>query len=295
MFEPWWRWEMIFSRPEKAPPQMNRMLFTPALGRHRGHGTLHDLQERLLDPLARDIAGDRGVVRLAADLVDLVDIDDAALGPLDIVVGRLQQLEDDVFHVLADIARLGERGGVGHGEGHVEDPGQGLGQQGLAAAGRANQQDVGLGQFHVVVLGTVRQALVVIVHCNRKHPLGVILADHIVVEHAADVTRRRHAVARLDQSGLVLLADDVHAQLNAFIADEHRRAGNQLAHLVLALAAKGAVKSVLRVAAAGFAHAWLFRFPTPLNTMLDRRAAGRQWQKILTMPANFRPRIPALP
>jgi len=52
--------------------------------------------------------GDRGVVGLAADLVDLVDVDDAALGPLDIVVGRLQQLEDDVLDVLADIAGFGE-------------------------------------------------------------------------------------------------------------------------------------------------------------------------------------------
>jgi hypothetical protein len=39
----------------------------------------------------------------------LVDIDDPALGALDIVVGGLQQLEDDVFDVLADIAGFGER------------------------------------------------------------------------------------------------------------------------------------------------------------------------------------------
>ena len=92
--------------------------------------------------LARDVAGDRGVVGLAADLIDLVDIDNAALGALDVVVGGLQQLEDDVLDVLADITGFGERGRISHGEGHVEDARQRLRQQRLAGAGRADQQDV---------------------------------------------------------------------------------------------------------------------------------------------------------
>src|SRR5262249_8389432 len=71
-----------------------RMLAS-ALRRHRRDGAFHDLEEGLLYALARDVAGDRGVVGLAADLVDLVDIDDAALGALDVVVGGLQQLEDE--------------------------------------------------------------------------------------------------------------------------------------------------------------------------------------------------------
>jgi hypothetical protein len=66
-----------------------RML-APALRRHGGHRAFHDLQQRLLHALARHIAGDRRVVGLAGDLVDLVDIDDAALGAFDIVFGRLQ-------------------------------------------------------------------------------------------------------------------------------------------------------------------------------------------------------------
>jgi hypothetical protein len=42
-----------------------------------------------------------------------------------------------------------------------------------------------------------------------------------------------------------LLADDVVAQLDALIADEHRRARDQLLDLVLALAAERAVKKLL--------------------------------------------------
>jgi hypothetical protein len=46
--------------------------------------------------LATDLslsAGDRVVVRLAGDLVDLVDVDDPGLGLLHVEVGRLDQLE----------------------------------------------------------------------------------------------------------------------------------------------------------------------------------------------------------
>src|SRR5207248_6855918 len=58
-----------------------RMLAS-ALRRHRRDRAFHDLEQRLLHTLARYVAGDRGVVGLAADLVDLVDIDDAALSAL---------------------------------------------------------------------------------------------------------------------------------------------------------------------------------------------------------------------
>src|SRR5262249_22348148 len=55
----------------------------PALRRNGGDRPLEDLQQRLLDALARDVARDRRVVRLARDLVDLVDVDDPGLGLLD--------------------------------------------------------------------------------------------------------------------------------------------------------------------------------------------------------------------
>src|SRR4029077_17480811 len=96
------------------------MLAAP-LWRHRGHGALHDLEQRLLHAFARYIAGDRRIVRLAADLVDLVDIEDAAVSALDIVVCRLQQLEDDVLNILADIAGLGQSSGICHRERHIEN------------------------------------------------------------------------------------------------------------------------------------------------------------------------------
>ncbi len=158
------RFSMIFSMPSKAPPQMKRMLevsiwmnscwgcLRPPWGGTLDDRALQDLQQGLLHPLAADVPGDGGVFRLAGDLVDLVDVDDAALGPLHVEVRGLDQLEQDVFHVLAHIAGLGEGGGVGDGKGHVQDLGQGLGQQGLAHAGGAQQQDVALLQLHIAFL-----------------------------------------------------------------------------------------------------------------------------------------------
>src|SRR2546425_2683712 len=230
-----------------------RMLAS-ALRRHRGDGAFHDLEQRLLHALARDVAGDRGVVGLAADLVDLVDIDDATLGALDVVIGGLQQLEDDVLDVLTDIPGFGERRRIGHGEGHVEDTREGLRQQRLAGAGRSDQQDVRLRELDVVVLSLVVETLVVVMDRDREHLLGVILTYDIVVKNFAYLLGRRDAVARLRQRGRVLLADDVHAQFDAFVADKYSRAGDELAHLVLALAAERAVERILGIAAADLAH-----------------------------------------
>ena len=200
---------MIFSRPaERAAADeqdvgrvdlqefLLRML-APALRRHARGGALHQLEQRLLHALARHVARDRGVLGLAADLVDLVDIDDPALRPLDVIVGRLEQLEDDVLDILADIARLGQRRRVGHRERHVEDARQRLREQRLAAAGRPDEQDVRLGELDIGALGAVVQPLVMVVHRHRQHALGALLADHIIVEHVADFLRRRHAAVLL--------------------------------------------------------------------------------------------------
>jgi hypothetical protein len=45
----------------------------------------------------------------------------------------------------------------------------------------------------------------------------------------------------LHQRGFILLADDIHAKLNALVADEYGGTRNQLAHFMLALAAERAI------------------------------------------------------
>ena len=84
-------------------------------------GTLADrafehLQQGLLHAFAGHVAGDGDVLAGLADLVDLVDVDDAALGRFDVEVGGVQELQQEVLDVFADVAGFGERGGVADGE-----------------------------------------------------------------------------------------------------------------------------------------------------------------------------------
>jgi len=170
-------------------------VLAPALGRHRRRRPLEDLQQRLLDAFAGDVAGDRRVIGFARDLVDLVDVDDPRFRLLDVEVGCLDQLQEDVLDVLADVAGLGQRGRVGDREGDVEDPRQGLGQQGLAAAGRAQHHDVRLLQLDVRLFGLGDlDPLVVVVDGDRERALGGLLADHVLLQDGVDFPRLRQVL-----------------------------------------------------------------------------------------------------
>ena len=79
-----------------------------ALGGYVGGAAFDDFQQFLLDALAGYVAGDGGVGALfAGDFVHLVDVDDALFGAGDVPVGGLDQAEEDVFYILADVAGFG--------------------------------------------------------------------------------------------------------------------------------------------------------------------------------------------
>ena len=192
-------------------------------------------------------------VALAGDLVDLVDVDDAARGLLHVVVGVVEQVLDDVLDVLADVAGLGEAGGVGDGEGDVEEARQRLGEQRLAGAGGADEQDVRLLELDVLGAGArlaraaggrgglLRvDALVVVVDGDREDLLRAVLADHVVVEEALDLGGRGQRDRRAALVALRLLRDDVVAEPDALVADVDGGPGDELADLALPLAAEGA-------------------------------------------------------
>ena len=77
--------------------------------------------------------------------------------------------------------------------GHVEDAGEGLGEQRLAGAGRADQQDVRLLELDLVDLVAGVDPLVVVVDGDREDLLGPLLADHVLVERVLDLVRVREA------------------------------------------------------------------------------------------------------
>ena len=67
-------------------------MLAAAGGRNAGHRALKNLKQRLLNPLARDIAGNGEVLGLAGDLVDLVHVDNADLCALNIAIGGVDEL-----------------------------------------------------------------------------------------------------------------------------------------------------------------------------------------------------------
>ena len=65
-------------------------MFATTLRRNVGDRAFEYLQQRLLHAFTGNVASDRRVLVLAANLVDFVDIDDALLRAFDVAVGRLQ-------------------------------------------------------------------------------------------------------------------------------------------------------------------------------------------------------------
>src|SRR6516164_6052343 len=155
-----------------------------ALRWHVGDRALEDLQEGLLHTFARDVTGDRRILVFLRDFIDLVNIDDSLLSPLHVVVGILQELQDDVFHVLADVARLGEGGGVHDGKGNVQHPRQRLRHQRLPGACRPDQQNVGLRQLNIAALPAEPDAFVVVVNCYGQLFLGSFLPYHVLLQES---------------------------------------------------------------------------------------------------------------
>ena len=185
-------------------------MLAAAGGRNAGNRALKNLKQCLLNALARNITGDGEVLGLACDLVDLIHVDDANLCALDIAIGGVDELEQDILHVLAHVTGLGERGGVGDGKRHLEDARERLGQQGLTGTSGAEQQNIRLGELHlvhvIVKLGAharclvkgghrgaaLDHATVVVVHGHRHGAFGVLLAHNIGRKLVIDLVRRRH-------------------------------------------------------------------------------------------------------
>ena len=163
------------------------------------------------------------------------------LGTLHIEISGLQQPQQDVLHVVAHVTGLGEGGGVGNGKGNLQNPGQGLGKEGLAGAGGAQHQNVALLELHVLSAAE-ENALVVVVYRNGERHLRLILADDILVQHILDLPGRRQLVGHALQGGGLLVlkavAEDAHAQAHALITNPHTGPLNHPVDLIFMLAAE---------------------------------------------------------
>ena len=191
----------------------------------------------MLDAFARNVARDgRVVAGLARDFVYLVNVDDALLGARDIEVGGLDQMQQDVLDVLANVAGFSQRRRIGDRERDVEEFRQRLGQQRLAAAGRADQHDVAFLNFDLRGLALGTDALVVIVDGHGEYFFGLILTHNELVQLLEKLFGREACFgADLGRRFAWLFVEDLFAQIHALVTDiDLFRPGNQATDLILA-------------------------------------------------------------
>ena len=112
--------------------------------RDTANRTFKNLEKRLLNALARDVARDRHIVGLRRDLVYFVDVDYAALRKLDVAVGVLEKVSNEVFDVFANISRLREHRRVADGERNAEHLRKRPREKRLARSRRPDKEDVRL-------------------------------------------------------------------------------------------------------------------------------------------------------
>ena len=139
-----------------------------------------------MDTLTRDVSRDRRVLGLPRDLVHLVDVDDSAFALGHVEIGGLEQPNQDVLNVFADVTRFGERGRVGDGERNMEDPRQRLCEQRLTDPGGPDQENVGFVDFDVVEHSLIVDPLVVVVDRNGERPFRALLPDDVLIQGFVD-------------------------------------------------------------------------------------------------------------
>ena len=234
-------------------------MLPPALRGHGRDGPFENLEQTLLDALTGNVACNRRIFRFAADLVDLVDVDDAALGALDVPVGSLKQFEKNVFDVLTHVAGFRERGGISHRKRYVQELCEGLREVGFSAARGPHDEHVRFCDLDFVDVGADARilrfardhTLVVVVHRDGKGALRGLLTNDVGLEEVEDFIGLRElellGLLFLLLRGLGFLSDDLVAQLDAFLANVHVRAGDEPLNLFLRLAAERALIDLARI------------------------------------------------
>ncbi len=113
----------------------------------------------------------------------------------------LDEVAGDLLDIAADIADLGEFGGLDLEERRLGEPRQTAGDLGLAAAGRADHQDV-LRQHLLAQFGRELLAAPAVPERDRDGALRLVLADDEAVELGDDFTRaERGHTAQLCRAG----------------------------------------------------------------------------------------------
>ena len=104
----------------------------------------HELEQVCLDPPSADVARICLVAR-HGNFVDLVQVNDAELCPLNVIVRSTIEFSHEVLHIGTDIASLGEFSRISLHEGHADQIGYTADEVGFSHPCRAYENNVLLG------------------------------------------------------------------------------------------------------------------------------------------------------
>ena len=172
--------------------QGNHGIFTGRPHRHLHLGALQQLKQRLLHRFPADVPCIR--ILLFGNLINFIDIYDAAFGQLHIVVRVGQQLRDHTLHVIANITSLCQRSGIRDGQRDLQQFRHCLHHKCLAAPRRSQHQHIGFLNLNLIFPLLRQYPLIVVVYPHRENLLGPLLSDYILVQVALDHMRCRKVI-----------------------------------------------------------------------------------------------------
>ena len=175
---------------------------------------------------------DGSVLSASGDLVDLIDIDDASFSLFDVVVCRLDQLQQYIFDIFADITGFCQCRGISDRERNTQNLSQGPRDVGLAGSCGADHQNIALLNFDIRIAASV-DSLVVVVNSHSECPFGSALSDHILIKEFNKLTGLFHIFC-LNKAALLFLlirlpeADkNIIGCLDAVLADDSAAASDE--------------------------------------------------------------------
>ena len=117
-----------------------------------------------------------------------------------------------------------------------------------------------------------------VVNRNRQATLGHFLTNNVAIEKRFDFLRRRQLITNgVARSFPGFLANDIGAQVNTLIANEHLRTRNKLSNLMLAFVAKRAMQHFLVGGSFFFCHKNSLTYPLQLHRPNRTRATLSLW------------------
>jgi hypothetical protein len=99
--------------------------------------------------------------------------------------------------------------------------------------------------FHIGTSFAKFDALVVLVDGNRQALLGFVLSDYILIKKTLDLTGLGHRWAGGNGFCLLIVGNDLIADVNAFITDVDGGTGNQFLNFILRLTTERTAQRVV--------------------------------------------------